>query len=145
VPAVHRNPSTEARIAHVRRFLVSEGSLDGSAHACATAAGRVHDKLTAQLSPLLGAAGVRALFVRSAKLAQSEVAGLAEAQAFESSKELRGYLQAVDPVVAAKAAEVLFGTFIALLTTFIGARLSTQALRGAWPSLADSTSTENET
>lgn len=142
---VRSNPSTQAQATQARRLLELEGAvLDDSATFLA-AAGRVHEKLTAQLSPLLGAGGVRALFVRSAKLARRDAPGLAEVDVFASLAQPRAELEACDPVVLAKTAEVVIATFLGLIATFIGARLTTQALRSAWPSIDESGSTENQT
>ena len=127
----------------IRRLLAHEGAA-GAADEAATAAGRVYDKLHAHLAPLVGTAGVRALFVRSAKLAQGEFACLAEPAILESSTKLRQWLQAQDPAVATASAAALFGTFFGLLTTFIGERLTTQALRSAWPTIEETASEENK-
>lgn len=108
----------------------------GSADACsATAAGRVYDKLHAHLAPLVGEAGVQLLFVRSAKLAQGDFAWLAQVSILEGSTKLRECLLSQDPAVATESAAALFGTFFTLLTTFIGERLTTQALLRAWPTI----------
>jgi hypothetical protein len=89
------NRPSRAHIERARRLLVHEGAAV-SADTCAAAAWRVFDKLTSNLAPLVGAAGVQALFVRSAKLAKGEVACLAEASTLNSTK-LRECLQAQDP------------------------------------------------
>jgi hypothetical protein len=122
-------------MATVKRLLAAEGSSDASAEAYGAAAAAVYDKLDAELSRLLGSAGFQALFARSAKLAQREFACLSEVAVAEGSTKLRACLQALDAVTAAQAAEALFGTFFALLATFIGERLTTQALRNAWPAI----------
>lgn len=131
-----------AQTARAKRLLVAEGASGGTAEAYAAAAGRLYDKLEAELSPLLGAAGFQALFVRSAKLGQREVAYLTEV--VESPMKLRSCLQALNPVAAADTAEALFGTFFTLLTTFIGERLTTQALRRQWPMIEESVPTEKK-
>lgn len=100
------------------------------------AAGRVYDKIHAHLAPLLGSAGVRALLGRSIKLSQSRFSFL-EAASVESSTKLRECLQAQDAAVATESAAAVFGTFLALLTIFIGERLTTQALRRAWPTIEE--------
>ena len=128
-----------------RRLLAHEGATGASSDACATAAGRVYDKLIAQLGPLLGTAGVRALFVRSAKLGLVESAGFAEIAILDSSTTLAAFLRTLDPAVASNAAEALFGTFLSLVTTFIGERLTSQALRRAWPTIEATGATENKT
>lgn len=127
------------QIEKARRLLAHEGASGDSAEACATAAGRVYDKLNAQLVPLLGAPGVQALFMRSAKLVRDEVTALADVTALENSTSLRACLQALESGVATQTAEALFGTFFVLITTFIGERLTTQALRGAWPTIEETT------
>ena len=124
------------------RQLLAHEAAAGSADArAATAAGRVYDKLHAHLAPLVGDAGVQLLFVRSAKLAQGDFAWLTEVSILEGSTKLRECLQAQDPPIATESAAALFGTFFALLTTFIGERLTTQVLRRAWPTI-DVTATE---
>ncbi|MGZ4777660.1 MAG: hypothetical protein ACXV5L_00565 [Thermoanaerobaculia bacterium] len=111
---------------------------------CATAAGRVYEKLHEHLAPLLGVAGVRALFVRSAKLSEGKFVFPADAVAFEDSTKLRASLETLDPVLAAATAEALFATFFALITTFIGQRLTLHALRAAWPTIEGPASTETK-
>jgi hypothetical protein len=138
------NPSTETQ---ARRLLELEGAVVDDPATCVPAAGRVHEKLTAQLSPLLGAGGVRALFERSAKLARRDVAGLAGVDVFDRLMQprARAEIDAADPAVLARTAEVVIATFLGLIASFIGARLTTQALRSAWPSIDDPASTENQT
>ena len=125
-----------AQLEWARRLLAHEGAA-GSADECATAAGRVYDKLHAHLDPLVGADGVHSLFVRSAKLRQGELAFFAEVSIVEGSTKLRECLQAQDPAVAMELAVALFGTFFALITTFIGERLTTEGLRSAWPTIEE--------
>ena len=122
---------SSAHIDRARRLLVHEG-VAVSADTCATAAGRVFDKLTSHLAPLVGVAGVQSLFARSAKLVKGEVACLAEVFTLNSTK-LRECLQAQDPALAMRSAAELFGTFFSLITMFIGERLTTEALRSTWP------------
>jgi hypothetical protein len=122
-----------AQLEGARRLLAHEGA----AESAATAAGRVYDKLTSHLAPLVGKAGVQALFVRSAKLAKGEVDCLVEGSTLDSSTKLRECLQSQDPAIAIEAAAVLFGTFFALLGTFIGERLTIQVLRSAWPTIEE--------
>jgi hypothetical protein len=127
----------EAQFARAKRLLAHEGASSGSSEDCALAAGRVYEKLNARLGPLLGAAGVRALFARSAKLASRDRSAVAGVGLLESSTTLSAFLQALEPAVAHEAAEALFGTFLSLTTTFIGERLTLQALRSAWPTIEE--------
>ncbi len=131
---------SSAQIERARRLLAHEAAT-GSA---AEAAGHVYDKLVSHLAPLVGPAGVRALFVRSAKLARAEVDGLADPAALDSSAKLRETLESQDPAAATEAAAALFGAFLGLLTTFIGERLTIQALRNAWPTIEAAAPTEKK-
>ncbi|MFI5290990.1 MAG: hypothetical protein ACHQ17_15125 [Polyangia bacterium] len=130
------------QLERARRLLAHEGAA-ANAGESATAAGRVYDKLHAHLAPLVGASGVHALFVRSAKLTQDDFAGLPLADA-GSLAQLRECLQAQDPAVSAEWAAALFGTFLALLATFIGERLTSEVLRSAWPTIEEAAPTENK-
>jgi hypothetical protein len=123
-----------------RRLLAHEGAAGSADGDATTAAGRVYDKLQAHLAPLVGASGVQSLLVRSAKLAQGDFTGLAEVSLFEGSTKLRERLYAHDSTIESAAA--LFATFLALLTTFIGERLTTQVLRSAWPMIEETPPTE---
>ena len=126
-----------AQVERAKRLLASEGSTEQSV-SCAAAAGRVYDKLDAHLAPLLGRAGAQALFARSAKLAQIDLASVADDTSdHEDSTKLRAYLQPLEPALAAEMAAALFGTFLGLITTFIGERLTVQALRSAWPAIEE--------
>jgi hypothetical protein len=126
---------TQAQMERARRLLAHEGTDGGSVDDSAAAAGRVYDKLPVYLAPLVGSAGVQALLVRSAKLVQDQFPCLAEAAILESSTRLRECLRAQEPAVAREAAVAFFGTFFALITTFIGERLTTEMLRSAWPTI----------
>jgi hypothetical protein len=127
-----------------RRLLAHEGATSGADDSAAAAAGRVYDKLHAHLAPLLGGMGVQSLFVRSAKLTPGEFGGLAEISILEGSAKLREHLQAQGSVVDAESAAALLGTFLALLTTFIGERLVTQVLRSAWPTIEETAPRETK-
>jgi hypothetical protein len=124
-----------AQVERARQLLAHEGAAGSGDRGATTAPGRVYDKLNAQLSPLVGEAGVQVLFVRSAKLAQGDFAWLAEISILDGATKLRDSLQAQDPPVATESAAALFGTFFTLLTTFIGERLTSQVLRAAWPTI----------
>jgi hypothetical protein len=131
-----RRPSA-AQAERAGQLLASEGDCS-STEACAAAAGRVYDKLDAQLVPLLGPAGVHSLFVRSAKLAQSELASRpGVATSLESATRLRAWLQSLELAAARETAAVLLGTFLDLVTNFIGERLTVQVLRNAWPGIQE--------
>lgn len=125
------------QVENARRLLASEGAPWSSSEECAAAAWRVYEKLNARLAPLLGAAGVQALFVRSAKLAQADFASLAEVATPEGLTRLGWCLQGLELAIAAEAAEALFGTFLELIASFIGERLTILVLRSAWPAIEE--------
>jgi len=127
--------TSTTQLEKAKRVLASEGAPWSSSEECAAAAWRVYEKLNARLSPLLGLAGVQALMVRSVKLAQAEFPSLAEVATAEGLTRLGSCLQALDPSIAAEAAAALFGTFLELMTTFIGERLTVLVLRSAWPAI----------
>jgi hypothetical protein len=124
----------ERPLQRARQLLAFEDASSGSAGGNAAADSRVYDKLKARLAPLVGAAGVQMLFARSAKLVRDEFPFLA-AGCVDDSAKLSACLQAQDPAVAREAATALFATFLALLTTFIGERLTNQLLRTVWPAI----------
>lgn len=127
-----------------RQLLAREGAgPSATAGEWATAAGRVYDQLHAHLDPLLGAAGVQALLVRSTQLTESEFSFL-EGAILERSTTLHDCLRAQEAAVAADAAAALFGNFFALISTFIGERLTTQVLRRAWPMIEETGPRETE-
>jgi hypothetical protein len=125
-----------------RRLLASEAGSGGGSEGAAEAAARVYERLDAQLAPLLGRAGVRALFARSAKLAETELASLADAT--EDSAKLSARLQSLEATAAGEAAVALFGSFLELITTFIGERLTVQVLRSAWPAIEETAPRETQ-
>lgn len=129
-----RDPGTAAQLQNARSVLAAEGLGDEDPTRAAAAAGQVLDKLHLHLAPLVGVAGLQALLNRSAKLAQAEFHWL-DASAVESSEALRARLDALEPVTAARAAVALFGFFFAVITRFIGERLTAAALREAWPAI----------
>jgi hypothetical protein len=136
VGAMRTRPSG-AQAERARQLLASEGDCS-STEACAAAAGRVYDKLAAELVPLLGPAGAHSLFMRSAKLAQSELGSLAgSGDSLESATRLRACLQSLELAGAIETAAILLGTFLELVTTFIGERLTVQVLRKAWPGIQE--------
>ena len=134
--------STPAQIERARRLLAHEVGGGTEVGGATTAAARVYDKLHAHMAPLVGVAGVQLLFVRAAKLTPGDFAWLSEVSILEGSTKLRERLQAQDPAVAADSAVSLFGNFFALVTTFIGERLTTEILRRAWPTIEDTAPTE---
>ena len=108
------------------------------------AAGRLSDRLHAHLAPLLGDAGVKLLFVRSALLVQREFAELATVSTTDRSMKLRQALTSRDAPITVESAELLFATFIALVSGLIGERLTLQLLNTAWPTGEATTPKDND-
>jgi hypothetical protein len=133
-----------AQVARAKRLLALEGDAGSSSAGCAAAAWSLYEKLNARLAPLLGSAGVQALFVRSAKLAQAQLGSLAEVASPEGMNKLGAALQALDPSDAAEVAANLFGIFLDLMTTFIGERLTVLILRSGWPTIEDTAPRETK-
>lgn len=126
----------DAQRERAKRVLAYEAhSIDAAAP---TAAARVYDKLHAHLQPLVGTAGVELLLVRSARLAGGELEGLASAAMLHGAAALRARLATPKPEIGAESAISLFATFLNLISTFVGERLTLQLLRRAWPALDDS-------
>jgi len=132
------------QVERAKRLLASEGDSGNNADECASAAWRVYEKLNVRLVPLLGSAGVDALFVRSARLEQAEFASLAEVAAPDGMKRLGACLRTLEPDAATEAAASLFGAFLDLITTFIGERLTAVVLRSAWPEVAEAAPRETK-
>jgi hypothetical protein len=120
-----------------KRLLWYEGGHAASAEEWATAAGRVYEKLHLELAPLVGSVGVQALFARSATLTLADFPGIGGRAALESSTKLREALRTLPPSVTEATAAALFAAFLALITTFIGERLTTEVLRRAWPKIEE--------
>jgi hypothetical protein len=122
---------TKAEMDAALRFLASERGTTGSAEERAAAAVRVYERIAERLDPLIGTAGVRALFARSMKLNAKEhrcfesrvVDGEPPQVAMAPSARLLGCLRELEPEVASEAAAALFATLFGLLIAFIGERL----------------------
>jgi hypothetical protein len=129
-------PSAEQlEIAH--RLLALEGAAGGS-NQHAAAAANVYKKLRSHLGPLVGLAAVRGLLVRSAMLTKVQFPFIGDVSVENDEaavNALRASLGGQQPVAATQAAAFLFGAFLTLLSTYIGERLTTQALQSAWPNI----------
>lgn len=133
---------TPADVEAAKRLLAHAESGRGGEDA-AVAAGRVHERLSRRLSPLIGEAGMRALFARTVKLVTPEfpcfetfTAGREPpASPTAANEPLVACLSGLDHAVAAEAAAALYGTLLALLTALIGERLVAQVLRSAFPAI----------
>jgi hypothetical protein len=132
---------TSAQFHVATRLLAEEGAAGtGASDADAQAAGRVYAKLSRSIAPLIGEGGVRALFVRSAKLSalpclEALTAPTGPAPAPDPGERLRACLGELDPAASAGAAVALYATFLRLLIALIGERLVWQLLRSEYPAL----------
>jgi hypothetical protein len=125
-----------------KSLLAHEGSPADDTSGEIAAAERVYARLFDCLAPIIGPAGVLALFLRSAKLAQAdhpELGALREvttSAAPDSGIELFRSLSALDPSLVAAASASVYARFLGLLTTLIGERLAAQILDRSFPELA---------
>jgi hypothetical protein len=101
------------------------------------AAVRVFERTFAVLSPILGPSGTSALFARSAQLAavRFPTLGDTEIEADPSMAPLQAMVARLRraPATSRETAIAVYATLLSLLETLIGERLTSQLLRGAWP------------
>jgi len=128
-----------------RLLLGYEGSPADDTAGEVAAAERVYARLFDCLAPIIGPAGVLALFLRSAKLARADHpdldAGLGafregtSKSALDAGAKLFRSLSSLDPSPAAAASASVYAKFLGLLATLIGERLVDQLLSKAFPEL----------
>ena len=133
-----------------RRILVREAGTGADASAVAAAARRLCERFAYQLTPLLGDAGVTAVYARSLQLVQQQLHGLAPVEASGRHDGpftlTQHFLEHQEPSVAAEAAVALLTTITELMASFIGDHLTVGLLRQAWPhDFADYTTEETPT
>ena len=116
-----------------RRLLALEASSERAREAAGSSAFHVCEKLRQSFSTLAGVAGFRSLMSRALTLASDEVRWL-KAVHVNADGSLEGLddAQLTDAEIAEGEA-VLVAQLIGLLVTFIGATLTLQLLRQAWP------------
>jgi hypothetical protein len=107
---------------------------------CAAAAVRIYEKVFVQLAPVIGGAGVHALFARSIMVTKVQVPALARLDPSgdapqNAAKPLLACFTALSGPDAFAGASNLYGAFFALMTRFIGGALTSQFLGAAWPSV----------
>jgi hypothetical protein len=123
-----------AHLAMARRLLELEaqGADDDEA-----AAGRVFERTFALLSPILGTEGTSALFARAAQLAAARFPTLGDTDldADRSVAPVQAMVARLRraPATSRETAVAVYATLSSLLETLIGERLTSQLLRGAWP------------
>jgi hypothetical protein len=120
-----------------RRMLAREAGTGASASAIAAAGCRLCQRFADQFAPLIGDAGIAAIFSRSLHLAQPTFPGLAAANSPDRPEArfavLQLFLEQQEPPAAGEAVVAVLGTAGELLASFIGAGLTTRLLREAWP------------
>jgi hypothetical protein len=95
------------------------------------------ERVAEQLTPLIGDAGVAAIYTRSLHLRQRNIPGLAPVRASAQGDApfalLQQSLEQLEPGAATDAAVDLLATVSESLTSFIGEGLTTRLLSEAWP------------
>lgn len=98
---------------------------------------RLHATLVSALAPVLGAAGVQALFARSTRLVRRDFPALDTLLGPEKPppdvERLAACLDQLPREPGQDAAIGLYATLVALLATFIGDPLSEQLVKAAFP------------
>ena len=98
----------------------------------------VVEKLRPHLATLMGSVGFRALILRALALTNAEVPWLraVDINADGSFEGLDELISQVDPDEIYEGCVVLFAQLLELLEAFIGAGLTLQLVREAWPKLS---------
>ena len=143
-------PST-AQVDLARRLLAREVRVPPDP---AFAAARMYEGVLVHLSPLMGTAGVHALFARSIKLAKvnhpcldafhTPCADSTLRERRSPSERLQDCLQTQQPTETLEPAVIVFANFLSLLAAFIGERLTAQVVQGAWPETSASAPVERK-
>lgn len=126
-----------------RRMLVREAGTGADAPAIAAACRRLWERFARQFSPLIGDAGVAAIFARSLHLSRRHIPELAPRRASDKSDKsvqsdppfvlLERLLEQQQPAPATEAAVAVLAMTGELLASFIGEGLTTRLLRETWP------------
>ena len=120
-----------------RRLLAREAGMAADASATAAAARRLCEHFAHQLTPLIGDAGVAAIYARSLHLAQRQFPELAPVRPSDQGAgpwaRLQSSLEEQEPAAATEVAVAVLATASELLASFIGESLTTRLLREAWP------------
>jgi len=131
-------------------MLLHGGVGEITATACAASAASVLERLQARLAPLVGSAGMRALFARAVGLTSREFPALAQLRAdmlnehVSAAESLTGALSHLDAAGAQQAATALYTNFLELTSSLIGERLVLLVLQRAFPSVDVTAKQESE-
>ena len=102
--------------------------------------------MVAALAPVIGAAGVSALFARSVRLVRDDVAALAVLLGPEKpAPDVRRLASCLDQMPRASSQDTaiaVYATLVALLATFIGDPLTQQLVKAAFPALGNTSPKE---
>ena len=137
--SAHVNHATPRLRRGLVRLLGLEAGGDGaSAEDLAAASGRLLDRLSQQLSQVVGDGGVTALLLRAVNLSRREFPFLdARIVAVEGEGSrgelLRTCLRKQEAEDIRKAAVTLFATVVGLVVTLVGEKLAWSLLREVWP------------
>ena len=120
-----------------RQMLTREAGTDADSSAVAAAARRLCEQLARQLTPLLGDAGVAAVYSRGLHLARRQFPERLPGHELDRNESpfarAQSFLERQESRVAPEAAAVLLTTVGKLLASFIGESLTIHILREAWP------------
>jgi len=135
---------TDARLhfsAVARQMLLHDSAGEVTSAACAVSTARALELLQERLAPLVGTAGMRALFARAVKVTHLEFAELAPVRAamvdekVHAAETLTEALDGLDSASAWAAATALFTNFLELTSSLIGERLVFVILQRAFPNI----------
>jgi hypothetical protein len=132
-----------------RDMLTREAGPGADAPAIAAAGRRLCEHFARRFTPLIGDAGVDAIFARSLNLAAPNVRTLAAGPASDTRAEpfalLQLSLEQQPPAAAIETVVDVLATAGDLLASFIGDGLTTRLLREAWPDDFAADTTEETT
>jgi hypothetical protein len=133
-----------------RQMLLHDSIGELTAAACAASAASVLERLQARLAPLLGVAGMRALFARAVKVTHREFVALAPLRTAllderePAAASLSETLNQLDAAAAEIAATALYANFLELTSSLIGERLVFLVLQRAFPNMDVTAKQESE-
>jgi hypothetical protein len=133
-----RYASADLRRAATRLLAQETGGAPATSESLAAASGRLLETLSQRLAQVIGPAGVQSIFLRAIRLRKSEFAFLDECIVPGDTRDslaepLRACLQEREPDVIREVWVTLFATFVGLLATVIGDRLTRSLLEQIWP------------
>jgi hypothetical protein len=118
-------------------MLAREAGAGADASTVAAAARRLCEQFAHQLTPLVGDAGVAAIYARSLHLTRRQFPGRATVRAAGQDDgpftRAQHFLEHQESAVATEAAVALLTSVGELMASFIGDGLTTRLLREAWP------------